>query len=71
MLLVSFAWVLLALYLPFRGVGATMVASGPTGGLIGFTPGALIQIVLITFGPPVVLFGVWRRGRRGRKPPAV
>jgi hypothetical protein len=70
-LVISLAWILLAVYLPFRGAAGTMTASGPSGGLIGFTTGALLRIALITFGPPLLLLGIWRTGKRRTKPPAV
>ena len=49
--------------------GRFMAASGPSGGLAGFSLGSLGLVAAIVIGPPVVAFGLWLAGRASRTPP--
>jgi hypothetical protein len=68
-LLVSLLWITLAGYLTFRGSGTPMTASGPSGGLVGISFGALPRTVALVFGPPLALCAIWVLGRASTKPP--
>jgi len=67
-LLISLAWLLLFPVLALLATGTFMAASGPSGGLVGFSTGVLISVpvVIAWLGVPLWIAVFWLRGRRSR-----
>ena len=62
-------WPIFSLAAYLVASGRFMAASGPSGGLAGFSLGSLGPVAAIVLGPPVVALGLWLAGRASRTPP--